>query len=140
MVKIKKLLYYALNLTWGIPLNIIGFVTATVLTILGYRGKRYNGCIYYEVGNNWGGLEMGLIFVVNKNPNEFILNHEYGHSVQNSFFGPLYIPVIWIPSSVRYWIRTIGANLGKTFKTGYYDIWFEKGANDLGTKTRYLWK
>ena len=59
------------------------------------------------------------------------LAHEIGHSIQNSIWGPLFLPVIGIPSAIRYWYRK--TPLYKK-KTDYDAIWFEGQATAWGSK------
>ena len=123
----KTFLFYFLSLTWGLPLTLFGAVIASVLLITGHRPRRWKKCIYFEVGESWGGLEMGLFFLTHKNADEHIKNHEYGHGIQNCILGPFMPFVISIPSAIRYHYKK-----HKHTKKGYYDIWFEKWANKLG--------
>lgn len=55
--------------------------------------------------------------------------HEFGHSIQNTLLGPLYIFIVMIPSAIRYWIRTLKP---KSVYTAYDDIWFEDSATQCG--------
>ena len=61
--------------------------------------------------------------------------HEHGHGVQNCFWGILFIPVIWIPSAIRYWYRHIRyTSKGIKAPTSYDSIWFEGDASAVGRK------
>lgn len=128
----NKSLFYALSFTWGLPLTLIGCVVSVILLIAGYKPHKWGYCYYFEVGENWGGLEFGSIFLTNKNPSEHIRSHELGHGIQNCYFGPLMIFIVCIPSVVRYWYRTIKNHCGVPCKTKYDDIWFEHQASVLG--------
>ena len=52
--------------------------------------------------NGDAGVSLGkFIFVpksAGKDPSEFLLNHEYGHTIQSLILGPLYLPLIGAPS------------------------------------------
>lgn len=130
----KRFLFYLLNLTWGLPLNIAGGLVAVVLLIAGKKPKRWGDCFYFEVGNGWGGLELGIIFLTSKNPSVRTRHHEHGHAVQNCFFGPFMPFIVNIPSAIRYWYRRIREKKGLPNKTAYDAIWFEGQATRLGTK------
>jgi hypothetical protein len=67
---------------------------------------------------------------VNKNPSQHLLNHEFGHSLQNCYWGPNMI-IITIISIIRYWY-IIYTNT----KDRYDDIWFEGTATYFGTLYR----
>jgi hypothetical protein len=124
-----------LSWTWGILLNIVGAVVALVLIVGGKRPKKWGYCYYFEVGGEyWGGTELGMFFLVNKNPSEDIRNHELGHGLQNCKWGPLMPFVICIPSFLRYWYREIRTRMGLKNETAYDDIWFEGDATKRGTE------
>ncbi len=130
-------LFWALSLTWGLPLTAIGLVTALILILSGRRPKKWGCCLYFEVGENWGGLEMGPIFLVNREPREELLTHEMGHGLQNIRFGVLMLPLVTIPSAIRYHFRRHRIRSGHPPKTPYSAIWFEAQAERLGDR---YWK
>lgn len=109
----KRFLFYFLNLTWGLPLNIVGGLVALVLVIARKKPKRWGDCFYFEVGENWGGLELGIFFLTSKNPSIHTRNHEHGHAIQNCFFGVLMPFIVNIPSAIRYWLRKFKTQKGK---------------------------
>lgn len=128
----NKKTFYTLSFTWGLPLTLVGLFVGAILISIGKKPKKYGACWYFEVGENWGGLNLGLIFLVSINPINYTLNHEHGHAIQNCYFGFLTPFVISIPSVIRYWYREYRMRIGKPCTTGYYDIWFEKQASLLG--------
>lgn len=130
----NKYLYYILSWTWGLPMTLIGSIIALVLMMCGHKPKKYGYCYYFEVCEKWGGLELGMFFLVNRNPIEHTKAHEHGHSFQNCIWGPLMPIVISIPSAIRYWYRFIRTKIGKPCTTKYDDIWFERQASEWGTK------
>lgn len=130
----NKYLYYILNLTWGLPLNIIGGLVALVLLVMGYKPRKWGGCFYFNVGERWGGIELGIFFITDKADSTHVKNHEFGHSIQNCIFGFVMPFLICIPSAIRYWYREIRERNGLKNKTAYDDIWFEGWATQLGTK------
>lgn len=133
----NKFIFYFLSFTWGLPLTLIGLITTLVLIVAGKKPHRYLNGWYFEVGNGWGGLEMGPCFLVCKEPSYGLLSHEYGHGIQNCYFGPTFIFVIWIPSAVRYWFYDAIENWRYKHDKkprGYYDIWFEHQASEVGEK------
>lgn len=127
--KIDIVSFYALSFTWGLPLTLIGCVVALVLMALGYKPKKWDYCWYFEVGEGWGGLELGVFFLKDKSVSDRIPRHETGHAIQNCYFGPLMIFLVCIPSAIRYWWRELFGGKGS-----YDDIWFEGQATRLGTE------
>jgi hypothetical protein len=102
---------------------------------MGYKPKKYGYCWYFEVGNHWGGLELGVCFLTDKTPSTHTKNHEHGHGIQNCYWGFLMPFVICIPSAIRYWYRKLKYyNQGLTPPTKYDDMWFEGDATKRGTE------
>lgn len=125
------------QLTRGLPMAIVGAIVFVVLFICGNRPKNYKGiCPYFEVGKNWGGVEMGWFFICCKNCGDSTKRHEVGHLVQASAFNGFVMLGLSIGSAARYWWREIfGA------KTPYDAWWFEGQATKIGTEyVRYIEK
>lgn len=131
----SKFLFYLLSWTWGVILNLCGAIVALILIATNHKPQKYGYCYYFEVGKtNWGGLELGMFFLTQKNASERTKMHELGHGINNTWFGPFMLFIVTIPSAIRYHYRNIRRKIGKPCKTGYDDIWFEKLATDTGTK------
>lgn len=131
----KKSLYYFLQWTWGLPMTLIGLIVFIVCSLLGCRTYSYRNAICIVIPWNFGGMELGMFFVrgvLNIN----VCAHEYGHSIQNMWWGPLFPLVIAIPSAIRYWYRrfyTMFIYQKNRKKLPPYDsIWFERQATKLG--------
>lgn len=116
-------------------MTLIGCVVALCLILTGHKAKRWGYCWYFEVGENWGGVELGVFFVANKYPSEHTKSHEFGHGIQNCYYGFLMPFIVCIPSAIRYWYREIvqRTNPNKTLPP-YDSIWFEGQATKLGEK------
>ena len=131
----SKFIFYLLSFTWGLPMTLIGCIVSLVLLMMGYKPKKYGYTWYFEIGNNWGGLELGMMFLTSKNPSTHTKNHEVGHTLQNCYWGPLTPFVISIPSAVRYWYRELKYHRkGQTPPTKYDDFWVEGDATKRGTE------
>lgn len=131
-----------LSWTWGLPMTLIGYAVAVVLRWLDYRPHQWGGSTYFQVGRHWGGVSFGPITVVDNNTDDYILNHEFGHAIQNCYWGLLFPFVIAIPSFIRYWFREAVVYFGireLCELPGYYTIWFEKQASNLGQKYIEKW-
>ena len=130
--------FWFLSLTWGLIMTLIGAIVTLILMIFGFKPKRNIYGWYTEIGNDWGGLDLGPFCLVYKNPNDYILNHEFGHAVQNCALGPFMI-LINIASAVRYWYREFLVKvMGKKYSDlpPYDSIWFEGSATSLGNYFR----
>ena len=129
----NKQLFYFLSFTWGILMTSVGIVAALFLVAAGYKPKRHGWCYYFEVGKNWGGVNLGIVFLTEANPSAHTKNHEHGHALQNCIWGPLMPFVISLPSAARYHIYNFQWKRGK--KLGEYDsAWFEGQASAWGDK------
>lgn len=135
--KLSKTWYYIISFTWGLPMSLLGCITALILLTTGHRPKQniYGWC--FEVGEDWGGVSFGFVSIVAKNPSYHLLQHEFGHSIQNCIFGILFIPFVAIPSMIRYWYRRY---LNEVKKVSYIDLpyydyaWFEGMATMFGER------
>jgi hypothetical protein len=131
----NKFVFYLLSFTWGLLMTIIGLIVALILIIAGYKPEKYGYCLHFKIGNYWGGISLGLVFITDKTPSKHTKNHEHGHSIQNCYWGILFPFVIAIPSVVRYWYRELKYyRKGKAPTTDYDAIWFEGDATKRGTK------
>lgn len=129
----NKKLFTILSFTWGLPLTLVGASVALVLTTLGYKPEKYRHCICYEVGENWGGLNLGYFIFTCKNAPKRTKNHEFGHALQNCVYGVFMPFVVTIPSAIRYWYRVYKHNKRIPIKTPYDSIWFEHQATEWGS-------
>lgn len=115
MKKIKKILSYTvfwlIQCTWGIIMTLIGAVVALGLILTGHKPKRMGPAIYFEVGENWGGLSLGGFFLCSRNASEKTKEHEFGHTIQNLILGPFMPFLIVIPSAARYWLFQLNTPL-----------------------------
>lgn len=132
----KKFLYYFLQWTWGLPVNIISGVIFLICKAMGKKQEKfYNAYITY-LDWNQGGLSLGqFIFMKNNHPNkDWTYNtriHEYGHTFQAIILGPLYWLVIGLPSAI--WCNCFEKWRRKN-NVSYYVFYPEKWANYLGQK------
>src|SRR5262249_28015514 len=89
-----------------------------------------------------GGISLGLfVFYDGREsrwfyPGSGTREHEYGHTFQSRWFGPLYLLVVGVPSLCR-GLYAIGyRELTRRRWRGYFDGWPEKQADRLGKVDR----
>lgn len=122
-------MYYVIQWTWGLIMNIIGFFVFIFAKICKWPIKKYRKAIEIICpSNKIGGVSLGM-FIMRGARQHAVMPHEYGHSIQNLRFGPAFLFVIGIPSFIRCGYRTIFKN--KQFPP-YDSIWFEGQATELG--------
>ena len=102
---LKVFCFWFLSCTWGIVMTSIGLLTSLVFIIIGRKPKKFGYSFYFEVGENWGGVSMGPVFFIGRDEGLESKQHEAGHGIQNTWFGPLFPILIGIPSAIRYWLR-----------------------------------
>ena len=138
------ILFYVLSFTWGIIWTLVGLFT--LLFIVLFMDKKVEmsviaGRIAVRFKNgSFGGASLGIIYLVGRNAGKHTHRHELGHTLQSIWWGPLFIPIIAIPSAVRcgMW-NMIRKDYFKRYKEypNYDDIWFEGQATKLGLKHFY---
>lgn len=130
-----KVLFRLWQWTWGLPQTLIGFALYCM-----HRKEPhfiYRGCTV----TRWhvrGSLGVGMFLFVNddhysRDPQ--ILIHEFGHAVQSVFLGPLFLPIMGIPSFL--WCNLpVCRKLRKEKGISYYRFYPESTANHLGERFR----
>ena len=130
-MNVKALPYIAWQTVWGFPQTIAG--GATFLAFARNRHFLYHGAVV----TTWkyrAGLSLGPFIFLNErtgHADDRLLVHEYGHTIQSLILGPLYLPIIGLPSLV--WLRTPRfANRRHAQALSYYSFYTERWANHLG--------
>ena len=136
MKNFNKPLFYLIQWTWGLPVNLIGGIIYLICKAMGRKQVKFENAYITYLPWNQGGLSLGLfIFIKGDHPNE-IWNyntpiHEYGHTWQCLLLGVFYWIVIALPSSI--WCNFFEGYRQKN-KISYYVFYPEKWANAWGQK------
>ena len=127
----KVFLFRLWQWTWGLPQTLIGAVLYCI-----HRKQphfAYHGCVV----TRWhvkGSLGVGMFLFVNSEHYDVqtgILVHEFGHAVQSAILGPLFLPVMGIPSFI--WCNLPACRkLRREKGVSYYRFYPESNANYLG--------
>ena len=138
--KIPEPVFYMLQWTWGLPVNLIGLIAFLICQLRGRRTEKFGYAYIAYVPWKAGGLTLGLfIFMREDHPNEmWTYNtriHEYGHTWQTLTLGVFYWLVIAIPSFV--WCNFFEGYRKKNNKS-YYVFYPETWANYAGQKATGL--
>ena len=75
----NKFVYYLLQFTWGLPMNIAGLIVAGIMMLCGKRPVRYGYGWCFEREGDWG-LELGIFFIAPPHSTH-TKNHELGHGI-----------------------------------------------------------
>lgn len=126
--------FWKLSWSWGFVMTFIGKAVFSVLQMLGYKAERNQYGYIIIIGKDWGGVSMGPYCLCEKDCGDHIANHEFGHAIQNCYFGPFQI-LISLASATRYWYREYQVRAkGKKYSElpDYDDAWYEGMATRLG--------
>ena len=141
---IKNALYILVQCTWGMTQTFLGFVV--FLANIKQQHYFFNGAIVTE-RNVPSSVSLGMFVfttttpmpdkrVENRIPDEELasrlLVHEYGHTIQSLIFGPLYLVVMGIPSTL--WGFLPVCQKKRASGVSYFSFFTEKLANYLGEK------
>ena len=123
----KQLFFRLWQWTWGFPQSLVGLIVYLI-----NRNKpheTYRGCIVTRWGNR-GSLGVGMfLFLGCDDPQVRV--HEFGHSVQSLILGPLFLPIMGIPSIL--WCNLPRCRkLRKEKGISYYRFYPESTASRLG--------
>lgn len=122
---IKEILLYI----WQLPQNIVGYIICLfyeVDKIVPYKDAKIRVCSEFP-----GGISLGKYVIVRYEPLTTrtinTVKHEYGHTRQSLYLGPLYLLVIGLPSLI--WAAFYSYNPKKP--NGYYRFYTEKWADKI---------
>ncbi|MDF1617924.1 hypothetical protein [Petrocella sp. FN5] len=130
-IKIISLtIYILLQCTWGLLQSFAG------LLIFLFNITSSHNLYHGAVRTQWSaksGLSLGLFIFVpvdcSREISEKLSVHEYGHTLQSLVLGPLYLPVIGLPSFIWFLLYPI---IKKKKAISYYDFIIEKWADAWG--------
>ncbi len=132
---LKKHAYTAVQWTWGLPQTLLGaalYAAHRKDEHFDYRGARATAW------DKDAGISLGKFIFVPRKAGEkrekYLLEHEYGHTLQSLILGPFYLLFVGTPSML--WSR-LPYFRSKRRKSGmsYYSAPFEKTANDLASRS-----
>lgn len=135
--ELKKFLFYLIQWTWGLPVNLVGGLMFLFCTaIKKRRWQRFGYAYIVYLPWNSGGLSMGLFIFMKDNHKNKVWTyntriHEYGHTWQCLILGPLYYIVIALPSAI--WCNFFEGYRKKN-NISYYKLYCEAWANAFGQK------
>ena len=129
----SRAFFYLIQFTWGLTVNLVGLLVFLCCRIR-FPSKRFCNSVVTCLPGNLGGLSLG-IFIFLSTPcaaeNSGLCAHEYGHTVQCLFLGPLYWLVVAIPSVI--W-RCFFGGYRKKCHIPYDFLYCERWATAWGKK------
>ena len=123
----KTFLFWLWQWTWGLPQTLIGVITYIICRKCPH--DRYRGTVV-TYWNQRGSMGVGMFLFLGCDDPE-VRVHEYGHAVQSMILGPLFLPVMGLPSML--WCNLpVFQRLRKEKGVSYYAFYPEKNANFCG--------
>lgn len=132
-------------LAWESPQNVLGasllalhFARRTVRRVSFERER-----VMVEIGSI-GAVSLGLFVFFTNEDNRYVpvgrenRDHEFGHSLQSRWLGPLYLAVVGLPSEMRVVYAFVHRHVTGRRWGGYYDGFPENWADRLGGVDRSL--
>jgi hypothetical protein len=142
-MKIRRHIALAL---WELPQSALG---ALNLALHGVRRRVERvvvdrGRVMIELREGGAGVSLGAFVFWTRHDNPFVpvgpenRDHEYGHSIQSRLLGPMYLPLVGVPSVARVIYATAHRAITGRRWAHYYDGYPERWADRLGSVNRSL--
>lgn len=93
-----RAVFYLLQFTWGLPVNMVGLLV--FLCCRRCPRERFCNSVVTLLPEGRGGLSLGIFLFLGGREDPALRVHEYGHTIQCLFLGPLYWVAVALPSAV----------------------------------------
>ena len=139
------IIYRLWQCTWGCLQTILGLI----LFLINIKNEHFS--YHGSIVTKWkakSSVSLGMFIFITDEPyfadkfkgeltNDDLFNrllvHEYGHTVQSLIFGPLYLIIMGIPSTLWGFIPSL-ARKRRDRQLSYFSFFTEKSANRLGER------
>lgn len=133
-------LRHAALFVWELPQNVLGAIDlAASLVIRRVERVRWERERVFVKVRGAGAVSLGLFVFWSDDDTPYVRitntnkEHEYGHSLQSRMLGPLYLPLVGVPSSCRvaYAVayRAVTGRRWEGYFRGYPEDWADRLAN-----------
>lgn len=136
MVRLRRFLYILWQWTWGLPQTLAGGVLYLYYRRRGCPCFRYQGARAVIWTQKSGSMSLGQFLFLHpdwKPSDHRLLSHEYGHTVQSLLLGPLYLPLVGLPSILWAGLPRF-QRLRREKGRSYYSVYPENWANRFGDR------
>lgn len=117
---------------WEAPQNAIGAAFAIRISASGRLVQRRRapcGGRLLLTSAMASGVSLGLFVFAGHRRGRRLVAHEIGHTYQSMLLGPMYLPLVGLPSFLWFWSRE---RMGWHADRDYYTFWTERWADRLG--------
>jgi hypothetical protein len=132
----------SLSTLWELPQNALGVLVLGAVKLGGQAREVSRDQGRWFVRTESLGISLGLFVFWSRGGNRWfradplMKRHEHGHTFQSRRLGPLYLPLVGVPSVLRVlYAMTYRELTGRKWR-GYYAGYPERGADRLGGITR----
>lgn len=115
---------------WQLPQNMIALLLCNLLGHWSYYGGKYRDNYVIITKAALSSFALGDYIFLTPFSREESINHELGHCRQSEILGPLYIPIIVVPSLLNNMYDRLMKAVGIEYD--YFSFYTEKLANKLG--------
>ena len=129
-------------LAWELPQNVLGacwFAAESALSRVS-SVRRDRGRLFIETRGTAVSLGLFVFWTAGENRwfwlDERTADHEFGHTFQSRMLGPLYLPLVGVPSVLRVLYAVVFREVTGTRWEGYFDGYPEDWADRLGGVAR----
>lgn len=133
----KKFLFYLIEFTWALPQNLVGGIAYLILSRKHEHERFHNSVITYVEKKGFGGVSIGIFIFINPDKKQDLLHdvriHEYGHTIQSLFLGPVWPFIIALPSVIWCGVPAL-IKYRKEHDVSYYWLYCEGWANLWGAR------
>lgn len=130
----KRFIYILWQSVWGIPQMAVGLILLLVF------GRKRTSFCHNSVIVRWrlrNSASLGIFLFISDSLSEGeykrMFVHEFGHSVQSLILGPLYLPLISLPSAIWCGLPLLRRYREKN-NISYYSFYTERWADLLGER------
>lgn len=120
-----------INWTWELPQTLLGWILTLFYQVRNTQDYQDVKVVYLEKARI--GISLGRYIIFYHWASENTHKHEYGHTRQSKYLGPLYLLVVGLPSIT---LNILSSIIGGKFASNYYNRFPEDWADKLGNVTR----
>ena len=120
---LKNIIFF----TWCLPQTLLGLIIYIIFSLCKKISKKetYKLATVIRLDAKFG-VSLGKFILLGNNYKDITIKHEYGHTLQNFIFGPLYLLAVGIPSIIRNIISRFNKNIAMNYYKAYPENWADK--------------
>lgn len=123
----------SLFILWELPQTLLSYIIIALFHKSIETTLPYKDTMVHYVKNGFFSVSLGRNIIIRDLATVETLNHEYGHSIQSKYLGPLYLLVVGIPSVALNLYYSVGVmylgwdqNKLKEYYTKFPESWADK--------------